>query len=414
MLPGPDPREPNRSESRARAENHRLLSDTDRLIRIGINECARDCGDPWRIQERQRRMTANITEPSDNHSQFAEIVAKLAIDKQQQSTDQQQRKIDQQVESGHCDVIPLPKCISKPFRADIYTESVPMFVANSFKGQSREIVREHKHPETGEKIVDRLLVGKSNIDSDRERGVLKQVHQDALYQLLRLWGEAEEPYEVITKNGKTWGVLELSAYELVFALRGKIGNNTAINYRAVRELLDDLTGIPITRELHYTWRNEYDEAKFTLLDGVDWQSKSIDKSTGRPKPGGEESKVTILFSRFLTKQFLEHNVKQLLLTPYMQLARTKGRRAELAPLLYSRLDRELSTKPKFNIKLAALFHELGFTVYRYKSDRKKKAQPAVDALNGLPILGERYTMAVKLRVSSDKKDFVLVATRINA
>jgi len=38
----------------------------------------------------------------------------------------------------------------------------------------------------------------------------------------------------------------------------------------------------------------------------------------------------------------------------------------------------------------------------------------VDALNGLPILGERYTMAVKLRVSSDKKDFVLVATRINA
>jgi len=353
-------------------------------------------------------MTANIPSKCDNQSQFADVVAKLAQDHQKLAIGQRQRDTEKQVEAGCVDVIPLPKCLSKPFRADIYTESVPMFVANSFKGQSREIVREHKHPETSEIIIDRLIVGRNYSGSGRERGVLKQVHQDALYCLLRKWSEAEKPYRVITdQDGDTWGVLKLSAYELVIALRG---NNGVNHYRAVKELLDDLVAIPITRELHYTWRGEHDEAKFTLLGDVDWDSRRIDKNTGRPRPGGH-SKVTILFSKFLTRQFLDKNVKQLLHAPYLQLARTKGRRAELAPLLYSRLDRELSTKPEYHCKLAALFHELGFTVYKYKSDRKKKAQPAVDALNGLPILGERYTLHVKLRVSANKKDFVLVATR---
>ena len=68
----------------------------------------------------------------------------------------------------------------------------------------------------------------------------------------------------------------------------------------------------------------------------------VDKRTGRPKKGGK-SEVLIKFSEFITRKFLHKEVKQILLEPYMKLARSKGRRSELAPLVYSRLDYELST-----------------------------------------------------------------------
>lgn len=329
-----------------------------------------------------------------------------------------QADLAQQVEDGRCNIVPMPNVATRPFRAELYTESMPLFVSNTFKGESRSYERELKHPETGEPIRDLIVVGKAT-RKDKERGVLKQEHQECWYKLLKLWDE--QGYALETAKGDTMGVLKMSQYKLVMAL---IGDDSAKAYERAGRLLADLSGIPILRSQAYLWQQKTDRVSFKLVDGATWVAENVDAETMLPRPGGR-AEVTVSFSAFVTEQFLRKRVKQLMLAPYLELSSVRrgdlepsgskvsrsGRRAALAPLLYAKLDHELAGKDRYHIKLETLFAELGMASYRYKSQRKQRATLALKALEGRPILSERYSLRVRLRESSDSKDFVLEAER---
>ena len=326
-----------------------------------------------------------------------------------------QSELIQQVEEGRCNIVPMPNVATRPFRAELYTESLPLFVSSSYKGESWTYERTLKHPATGEPILDQVLVGRTG-SQGKERGVLRQAHQECWYRLLKLWDE--QGYALETANGDTMGVLKLSQYQLVMALTGEDSSKA---YLRAQELLADLSGIPIRRSQSYQWQGHSDRAKFTLIGDVTWVSKGA--NTEGPPRMGDRANVTISFSSFVTEQFLRKHVKQLLLTPYLELSAPKegrdkksskggsGRRSALAPLLYSKLDRELANKDRYHIRLKALFAELGMASYRYKSKRKEKIASSLERLNGKPIVGEKYKLRVSLRASSDGTDFVLEAER---
>lgn len=338
------------------------------------------------------------TEPSDP---FAKHVKHWEAAQERKRTE----LIETQRKAGRCNITPMPSVATKPFRTELYTETLPVFVANSFRGKSRSWERELRHPESGEPVLDRLIVGRGFGD-ETGCGVLRQTHQEIWYQILKLWND--RAYSVVTNGAATYGYLALSAYELVRTLRGSDG---AEHYRRVRTLLKDLSRIPICREQHYLWRDELDQAEFTLLASVEWRGRALNPRTRIPLPHGR-SEVVILLSRFVTERFLEHRVKPLLLEPYLELAgKRPGRSNQLAPLLYPKLDRELAQKDTFHKKLAPLFAELGLRAYRHKSQRKVKISPALKALNGQPICNERFTLCVELTESADGSDFVLVAHR---
>ncbi len=362
-------------------------------------------------------------------NEFIDLAAKseAAREKAQREEAQRQEEVVQaelakQVEDGRCNIVPLPNVATRPFRAELYTESMPLFVSNSYKGESRVYERELKHPQTSEPILDRIIVGKA-ARRDKERGVLKQEHQECWYKLLKLWDE--QGYALETDKA-TMGVLKMSQYKLVMAL---IGDDSAKAYGRANRLLADLSGIPIQRSQTYLWQGKSDKVSFKLVDGVTWVAENVDTKTMLPRPGGR-AEVTVSFSAFVTEQFLRKRVKQLLLTPYLELSATDrelsahtkaasqgparprgGRRSALAPLLYAKLDHELASKDRYHIRLETLLSELGMATYRYKSKRKEKVDPSLERLNGKPIVGEKYTLCVSLREATNGKDFILEAER---
>jgi len=126
----------------------------------------------------------------------------------------------------------------------------------------------------------------------------------------------------------TVGVLKVTQYELVMAL---VGDDSAKAYARVGRLLADLAGIPILRSQYYTWQNK---VGFTLVDGATWIAENVDAKTMRPLPGGRVD-VTVSFSPFVTEQFLRKHMKQVMLTPYLELSgvRTSDLTFELASVL---------------------------------------------------------------------------------
>lgn len=334
----------------------------------------------------------------------------------QRQEEAMQAELARQVEDGRCNIVPMPNVATRPFRTELYTESMPLFVSNSYKGESWTYERLLKHPATGEPILDQILVGRTG-SQGKERGVLRQAHQECWYRLLKLWDE--QGYALETAKGDTMGVLKLSQYQLVMAITGEDSSKA---YVRTQELLADLSGIPIRRSQSYEWQGHADLAKFTLIGDVTWVAKGV-RGEGVPRVG-DRADVTISFSPFVTEQFLRKHVKQLLLSPYLELSAPKegstkktarggsGRRSTLAPLLYSKLDRELASKDRYHIRLEALFAELGMATYRYKSKRREKVVPSLERLNGQPIVGEKYKLRVSLREAADRKDFVLEAERV--
>lgn len=253
---------------------------------------------------------------------------------------------------------------------------------------------------SGDVVTRKLTVGKTNKD-DEPRGVLKQIHQDVFYRLMQLWGKLG--YKLGTIEGKTYGLLTITPYQLVTAIRG---NRSEREYRRVQNLLQDLVSIPVVLETEYLSRKENDRLQFTLLNGVEWKELAIDKETHRPKPGGK-SEVTILFSSMVTEGFLDKHYKTLLGAPYRSL----GSKGELARLLYPYLDAQLATKDHFHIKLQSLEERFGLTQHSKLSYRKRQFENAVKSLNGKMIKSEEYALRVHLRESSEEDDYILVAKR---
>ena len=309
----------------------------------------------------------------------------------------------EQVEKGRCNVVAHPKVATQPFRSERTIEQHSLFLANRYKGPFYEREWVVKHPESEELVTRKLTVGEK--DPRRPQvGVLKQVHQDAFYRLLQLW--AAKGYPVAEDKTVAYGSLQVSAYELVKAIRG---DDSAAHYKRTQELLEDLKMIPIELQSIYEWQNTYDQKRFTLLHGVEWNAEGLCTKTLRPRSGGTYE-VFITFSAFVTSGFLQQNVKTLLAAPYQALG-SKGRGGELPKLLYPFLDGQLATKESFHSKLAKLAERFGLWDPGKKSHRKRQFAAVIRSLNGQLILSERYRLRLSLEESADGQDYVLLARR---
>jgi len=308
-------------------------------------------------------------------------------------------EIQTQKQEGRCDLTPLPKIPTHPFRAELIVESHPLFVVNSFKGNKFSYERTVYHPGSGEPVIQNICVGKKD---DRSLGVLKQKHQQIFYRLLQLWGDQGYPLD-----GSS-GVIVTSVYDLVKALSG---DDAAHHYRRVRRLLDDLSAIPIRFENAYTWQGMDDFEEFKLLGDIRWSARKLDKRTLRPRSGGM-SRVKVQLSEAVTESFLCKHVKILLWQPYASLGgQGSGRRAELARLLYPVLDHELANKDKYHVTLTSLAARFGMAPQPYRSLRRRPFIAAIRLLHGKAILSSRYKLEILLTDSKDGEDDILVARR---
>lgn len=346
-----------------------------------------------------------MTELTQELSAFQATAAKRQAEEQAQAKAQREEQWTQQVKLGACTVIPFPKVQTQPFRSALTIEKNSLFVANQYKGDVFVREWETKEQDTGEPITHRLTVGKTD-KGDRARGVLTQAHQDVFYRLLRLWGE--QGHTLGEVDGVTYGSFTMSAYRLVMSIRN---NNSVREYNRVRRFLQDMVSIPVVLENSYPWQKKRDRLHFTLLNGFHWNERSVDELSGRPKVGGE-SKVTVLFSSMVTESFLHRDIKTLLEGPYRLLGTgSKGRRGEVARLLYPYLDAQLAVKPDFHIRLSRLAERFGFSLHGKKSLRKQQFESAIRMLNSKLIRGEEYRLKIRLHESEDGTDYVLHARR---
>jgi len=316
----------------------------------------------------------------------------------------------EQLDAERCKLEVLPKIATLPYRSEISTEQACLFVSNSYKGRWFTHEATIKHPQSGEPITRRRTIGKV-CEDDEPRGVLRSVHAQIWRKLLRLWGERrDEAYKLGVVDGEYYGSLSMSAYELVKALRG---SDSEPHYNRVKKLLQDLKSIPIVLEHTYTWNGYVDRVTFTLLGDVKWTERTVDKKTGRPKPGGE-SRVTILFSSFVTEGFLRKHVKTVLGEPGKKL-RGNGPRAELADLLYHFVNTQLATKDEYNVRLQGLVEQFGMTRYSRKSERLRQFTPALRAVHGARMLAtdeREFFMHMSTRLAAGGDDYVLIASRV--
>lgn len=292
---------------------------------------------------------------------------------------------------------------TRPFRAELTVEQNSIFVANNYQGE--HFIRETtvKDPITGEDVVRRMSVGKVHA-KDRTRGVLRQIHQDCFYKVLELWGQ--QGYGLGVIRGKRYGVVRTSLYELVNAVFGPTDN--ARSYRRTRELLRDLQSIPIVLENVFTWAGLKDREEFTLLGDISWSERGI-KANGEVSEGGR-SLVTIVLSSMVTEGFQASHFKTLLGQPYDALGQGRGRRSEIARLLYPFLDTQLAEAEAYEVGLDVLAQRFGLQRYDYRSLRKAKFTPAIRALQGKPILEGDFTLHIELVQVPD--DYILRATRV--
>lgn len=332
----------------------------------------------------------------DINHELSHVAVSIVERAKRRRAQEEAQDVAQQKCEGNCSLIPFPQVATQPFRSELVLERHPLFVVNAFKDDCFIHERTVEHPESGEPIVQRVMVGKTDVQG-KSYGVLKQVHQEVFYKLLKLWGDQGYPLE------GTLGVIKTTVYDLVRALRG---NDAAPHYRRVKELIRDLSSIPITLENGYTWQGLQDLDEFSLIADVKWNVRKLNKETLRPKQGGI-SNVKIFLSETVTEGFLRKNVKQLLWQPYAAL----GKRAQIARLLYPILDYELASKDHFHIALRPLAARLGMAIQRYKSDRKRPFAQAIKHLQGKPILGEKYKLHLQLTDAADGDDVILKASR---
>lgn len=348
--------------------------------------------------------------PTDRSPDVRQMVLSMADELQLNKSDELATERDvarqRQLQRGRVNVVPLPRVATQPFRTELTVERNSLFVSSTFKGD--HFVRESmvKHPESGEDVLRRVTVGKTG-KRGKARGVLTQAHQDVFYQLLRFWGDQGSP--LVEIEGAPHGIVTLSGYELVTSVSG--GDDSAKAYQRVRDLVRDLSAIPVLLENHYTWQDLVDREEFTLLDKVHWRERAVSQRNGRPSAKGK-SEIKIHFSPNVTTGFLDQNIKILLGAPYQALRQGgRKRRGEIACLLYPWLDLQLSRKDRYQAKLQTLITRFALAPCRYKSKRREKFAHAMSALEGQLIQQGKYRLALSFAESADGEDFMLVARR---
>ena len=125
-----------------------------------------------------------------------------------------------------------PKEKKEVVRQELNIEKWPLFAPSTFRGKSREIMREITL-ENGDKLTRKVIIGKVN---ENEVDVLRIADYKVFNVLVKLWEEAGKP--VIEK-------ISFSLYNISNSLKTTGGGR---NYKELRKALERLRGILITWE----------------------------------------------------------------------------------------------------------------------------------------------------------------------
>ncbi|MEM7496061.1 MAG: hypothetical protein AAF471_08095 [Myxococcota bacterium] len=142
-----------------------------------------------------------------------------------------------QLRLGFCDRI-TPSSKPGAIKVELTADKNRVFVVNSFRGKHRALHRRviNQFQET---VTQSVFVGKTP-KSDKSYGVLKQKHQEAMYELFHLW--VEGGHRLISVNRQPRAFIVTTANRLAKAICNNTGGRS---YDYVRNVLRDLSSIPI-------------------------------------------------------------------------------------------------------------------------------------------------------------------------
>ena len=314
-----------------------------------------------------------------------------------------------QLQLGFCDTLKLSPIVGN-IKTALAIDKNRLFIIGPSSEKSREYKRQIK-TDTGGVITQRILIGRRD-ERTETYGVLTQSHQAAMYEVIRLWIESGK--RIMKVNGYARAFITTTPYQLVTSI---CNSDSVDNYNRVKKLIEELGDIPITIQNAYTRKGIVGKLEFKIFGEVEWRTR-YKKKKGEKSPIADRdihpSSVYIQISAFITECFLHNNHRNFSLKTYKASGGTerRGRHNSIAPILYSFLDTELTSKEVYNISLVNLFAELGLRAYEYRSQRREKIDCAVETLNEAVICGGTHCLELYLRPSQDQKDYILVAKRI--
>lgn len=265
---------------------------------------------------------------------------------------------------------PITNTAALPFRSPRCVEFECVFVPDKCKNEFLSFTRTYL--ENGAPVRQRILIGKSSA-TDKPRGVLKVVHQNALYLLLHLWnvsGCGTAMWRKPEGQDVELGIVELTPHELTTRLAGSWGLQ---NYEWAKKILTDLKTIPINITEEREGRAAENRTFFLLADFAGRARYDGDGLLLRRRSGI----VRIFFSETVTAQFKSADSRILSYQTYRSLP------FDYAKLAYPYLDLQLHAKREFHIKALALLRRFGISPW-------SKDDPANPCPNDELVVARRY------------------------
>jgi hypothetical protein len=265
-------------------------------------------------------------------------------------------------------------------RPDLNLERWQIFATSQFRGKSRVLERGNA----------RVIIGRVKDSSEekgyREIGVLRIPEMKCFYALVKLWEQANRPWE---RN------VVFSVHELAEILQMSWGGRS---FQLIEEWLDRLKKIPID------WINSYYQKDTGVIENILHSFTVLsDLVIYKRSEGGQ---VTSGLSSF---RFHERILRNLLAnhTKPVNLTVLLGFKKEISILLYRHLDLVMADKTRYERKSANLIIEdlqLDGERYAYPSRRKQVLEPALAELKGVELSTGILTEA-KLEWTADESDW---------
>jgi len=278
----------------------------------------------------------------------------------------------------------IPKKTKKVVRQELNIEKWPLFAPSTFRGKSREIMREVTL-ENGDKLTRKVIIGKVN---ENEVDVLRIADYKVFNVLVKLWEEAGRP---VTEK------VSFSLYNVSNSLKTTGGGR---NYKELRKALGRLRGILITWEDSF-YQKETDIIEkmvkyFNILEDLEIFERKKDKA----------NQPYFAFSSFKLNYRIINNLLNNYSKPVYLDVILKFKK-EVAILLYGHIDLIMADKNFYERKTRELFGDLELSEYSRPSARKRLLEPALEELEGVELTTGVLSQA-KLEKTTDGKDWKVV------
>jgi hypothetical protein len=262
-----------------------------------------------------------------------------------------------------------------------------LFAPSQARGKTNKvrILERHSCTSEGLELTETLEIGFSNY------GGLTTAEQKVLYGLVRVWEKRQKPlsycylsrYELAKELGLMWGdIVDEYLTLALYRLRTAPLKLNCLFYNAE------------------TNEEEKLETTITILSALTLRTRRK-KEDGKYEVTSEQGYFS--FDPMILKNLAKGFTRPVLLDVVLSL------KTGIGQLIYNLADRQLSTKPEYNIGSETLFRELGITGrdYRYLSARIRTLKKPLTELEGRP-LSSGGVLKVTVKPTKDSKDQLLI------